>query len=198
MNKLLLTALAATLPAALTHAADFASQVAPVLKQHCYKCHSEAEKKEKGKLVLDNLKRFGEKIGDGKMIIPGDADKSSFFACLISPADDSDHMPPEKMMPDKDIEVIKQWIAAGASFTKGGAAPAPAAAPTAPAPAPAPAPAAAPGAMTTWTSADGRTIQAKKLRLEGENVVLERADGVVFTVPLSKLSPESQAAAKAP
>ncbi len=198
MNKhpLLLTALT-VLPAAFAQGADFKSQVIPVLKQHCYKCHSEEEKKEKGKLVLDNLTRFGEKIGAGKMIIPGDADKSSFFTCLISPADDSDHMPPEKMMPDKDIEIIKQWIAAGASFTGGGSAPAPAAAP-APAPMPASAPSAG-GAVTTWTSADGRVIQAKKLRLEGDNVVLERSpDGVVFTVPLSKLSPESQAAAKAP
>lgn len=193
MNKLLLAALA-ILPTGLTSAADFASQVAPVLKQHCYKCHSEAEKKEKGDLVLDNLKRFGEGVGTGKMIVPGNPDGSSFFASLISPPDDSDHMPPEKMIPDKDIEVIKSWIAAGASFTKGGAAPATAATPAAPA-----APAAASNApMATWTSSDGRTIQAKKLRLEGDNVVLQRADGVVFNVPLSRLSAESQAAAKAP
>ncbi|RBP47329.1 cytochrome c [Roseimicrobium gellanilyticum] len=190
MNKLLLTALALA-PASFSFAADFASQVVPVLKQHCYKCHSEAEKKEKGDLVLDNLKRLGEGVGAGKMIIPGNPDGSSFFTCLTSPADDSDHMPPEKMMPDKDIAIIKSWIAAGASFTKGGTAPV--AAPTAPA-----APAAPAAAMTTWTSADGRTIQAKKLRLEGENVILERADGQVFTLPISKLSPESQAAAKAP
>lgn len=197
MNPSLIPAFAlafAFIPAGLSQAADFKSQVVPVLKEHCYKCHSEAEKKEKGKLVLDNLTRFGEKIGAGKMVIPGDAEKSSFFACLISPADDSDHMPPEKMMPDKDIEIIKQWIAAGASFTGGKAAPA--ATPTT-APAPAPAPAAA-GPMTTWTSADGRTIQAKKIRLEGDSVVLERADGATFTVPLANLSPESQAAAKAP
>lgn len=192
MNKLLLTALA-LVPASFTPAADFASQVVPVLKQHCYKCHSEAEKKEKGDLVLDNLKRLGEGVGAGKMIIPGNPDGSSFFTSLTSPADDSDHMPPEKMIPDKDIEVIKAWIAAGASFTKGGAAPATAATPAAPAPAAAPA-----AAMTTWTSADGRAIQAKKLRLEGDNVVLQRADGVVFNVPLANLSAESQAAAKAP
>ncbi|HSI65497.1 MAG TPA: c-type cytochrome domain-containing protein [Candidatus Saccharimonadia bacterium] len=188
MNKLLLTALA-LVPASFTPAADFASQVVPVLKQHCYKCHSEAEKKEKGDLVLDNLKRLGEGVGAGKMIIPGNPDGSSFFTSLTSPADDSDHMPPEKMIPDKDIEVIKAWIAAGASFTKGGAAPTTAATPTAAAPA---------AAMTTWTSADGRAIQAKKLRLEGDNVVLQRADGVVFNVPLANLSAESQAAAKAP
>ena len=191
MNKLLLTALA-MLPAGLTQAVDFKSQVVPVLKEHCYKCHSEAEKKEKGKLVLDNLTRFGDKIGAGKMVVPGDADKSSFFASLVSPADDSDHMPPEKMMPDKDIAIIKEWIAGGATFGAGGAAPAAAAATT-----PAAAPAAA-GAMTAWTSVDGKVIQAKKVRLEGYSVVLQLANGVSYTVPLASLSPESQAAAKAP
>jgi hypothetical protein len=193
MNKLLLTSLVLA-QASFVSAADFTSQVVPVLKQHCYKCHSEAEKKEKGDVVLDNLKRFGEGVGAGKMIIPGNPDGSSFFMDLTSPPDDSSHMPPEKMMPDKDIAIIKSWIAAGASFQRGGAAPA--AAPTAPA-APA-APAASNAPLTTWTSADGRTIQAKKLRLEGENVILQRADGQVFTLPISKLSPESQAAAKAP
>ena len=49
---------------------------------------------------------------------------------------------------------------------------------------------------TTWTSSDGRTIQATMLRLEGENVILQRNDGGVFKVPLVHLSPESQAAAK--
>lgn len=190
MKKLLLTVLALA-PASFTTAADFASQVVPVLKQHCYKCHSEAEKKEKGDFVLDNLKRFGEGVGAGKMIIPGNPDGSTFFMDLISPPDDSSHMPPEKMLPDKDIATIKSWIAAGASFQRGGAAPV--AAPTAPA-----APAMSDAPMTTWTSADGRTIQAKKLRLEGENVILQRADGQVFTLPISRLSPESQAAAKAP
>lgn len=49
---------------------------------------------------------------------------------------------------------------------------------------------------TTWTSSDGRTIQATMLRLEGESVILQRNDGGVFKVPLVKLSPESQTMAK--
>ncbi|MDF1814903.1 MAG: hypothetical protein P1V20_22055 [Verrucomicrobiales bacterium] len=50
--------------------------------------------------------------------------------------------------------------------------------------------------MTAWISADGRSIQAKLIRLEGENVLLQRNDGTVFRVPLSKLSSDSQAAAR--
>lgn len=50
--------------------------------------------------------------------------------------------------------------------------------------------------MTTWTSSDGRTIQATMLRLEGENVILQRNDGGIFSVPLNKLSSQSQVVAK--
>lgn len=178
------------LHAAPLSAVDFKGQVVPVLKQYCYKCHSEVEQKEKGKLVLDNLQRLGEKIGPGKLISPGEAEKSGFYTCLIEDKDSDDRMPPKKdpQPTEQQVELIKTWIAEGAKFEGGGAAPAPAPTPAAGAPA---------GAMTTWTSADGRTMQAKKLRLEGENVILERSDGGVFSVPLSKLSPECQAMAKA-
>ncbi|MBX7208813.1 MAG: hypothetical protein K1X78_10905 [Verrucomicrobiaceae bacterium] len=60
--------------------------------------------------------------------------------------------------------------------------------------------------LQTWTSSDGRIIQAKFVRYETNAVVIEK-DGVAFTVPLVKLSPASMvqarkmgeaAAAKAP
>jgi hypothetical protein len=175
------------------HATDFKGQVAPVLKQYCYKCHSELQKKEKGKLVLDNLTRLAGKIGPSAIIKPGDADGSTFYTSLTLPAKDDDHMPPAKeaQPPAAGIAVIKAWIAEGASLD--GKKAVVAAPPTPPAPgAPAPAPAA--GALT-WTSTDGKSIQANFLRLEGENVVIQRIDGVCFTLPLSRLAPESQAQA---
>lgn len=191
---------------ATARATDFQKDITPIFKTYCYKCHSEAEKKEKGKLVLDNTKRLAEKI-DGKIITAGDPEKSSFFKTFSLPADDDDHMPPakEKQLSPAEVALVKAWITEGAKFTGGGAAPA--AAPAAPAPA-APAPAAAmdaapaatapaaAGGIETWTSADGKTIKATKLRLEGENVVLQREDGQCFSVPLAKLSADSQAMAK--
>jgi len=170
-------------------AVDFKTQVAPVLKQYCYKCHSEAEKKEKGKLALDNLKRFGDRIAEGKIISAGKADSSPFYTSLNLPKDDDDHMPPAKdaQPTPAQIALIKQWIDEGASLT-GGKAAAPTAAPAAPA--------TAGGAMQNWTSSDGKVIQAKFIKLDGDNVVIQRADGQTFSVPLSRLSPESQAQAK--
>lgn len=175
-------------------ATDFKGQVSPVLKQYCYKCHSELQKKEKGKLVLDNMTRLATKISPTGIIKPGDPDGSTFYSCLNLPAKDDDHMPPAKeaQPPAASIAIIKAWIAEGASLD--GKKPV-AAAPTTPTPAPA-APTAPPTPPTAWTSSDGKTIQASFLRLEGENVVIQREDGVCFILPLARLSPESQALAK--
>jgi|GEM_PF-2280882 len=48
-----------------------------------------------------------------------------------------------------------------------------------------------------WTDLSGsKTIQAKFLRLEGDNVILEKSDGQEIAVPLNKLNLKSQAQAK--
>lgn len=173
----------------IARATDFKSQVAPVFKQYCYKCHSELQKKEKGKLVLDNVTRLAGKIGPAAIIKPGDPDGSSLYTAMTLPKSDEDHMPPAKetQPPAASIAIIKAWIAEGALLD----GKTPAAVVTTPAVSPA-----AAGPVMTWTSADGKSIQASFLRLEGENVVIKRADGVSFTLPMSRLSPESQAQAK--
>lgn len=44
-------------------------------------------------------------------------------------------------------------------------------------------------APRTWTSVDGRTLEAEYIRAEGDVIMLRRAgDGHIFTVPLSRLS----------
>lgn len=203
MNRLLLPAVLLTLPTVASYAVDFQKDVTPIFKTYCYKCHSEAEKKEKGKLVLDNVKRLAEKK-DGKVIKAGDPAKSSMYTRLTLAQDDDDVMPPskEKPMTPAEIDIVKQWIAAGANFEGGGSAPVasspPAVAPATPPGGAAPAPAADAAGPQTWTSADGaHTFSGTKLRLEGDNVVIQRAtDGVCFLVPLSKLNADSQAQAK--
>ena len=50
--------------------------------------------------------------------------------------------------------------------------------------------------VTKWTSTDGKTIKAALIHLVGEHVVLQRPDGSQFSVPLNRLSPESQAVAQ--
>jgi hypothetical protein len=54
------------------------------------------------------------------------------------------------------------------------------------------------GAVQSWTSNDGKIIQATFMGLQGDGVLLKMAaNGETFLVPLSRLSPESQAQAKA-
>lgn len=187
--KLFIIVAALMVGGATTHATDFKNQVAPVLKQFCYKCHSEVQKKEKGELVLDNLTRLAAKIGPAEIIKPGDPDGSSFYTSLTLPKSDQDHMPPvkESQPPAASIEIIKAWIAEGASLD----GKKPATAQVKPAD-----PSVSASPLMTWTSTDGKTIRASFQRLEGDNVVIKREDGVVFTLPLSRLSPESQAQAK--
>ncbi|WP_395737517.1 SHD1 domain-containing protein [Prosthecobacter sp.] len=51
-------------------------------------------------------------------------------------------------------------------------------------------------AMHTWTSTDGRKIEAAFVAMEGEGVKIRMANGSTFTVPLNRLSAEDQTFAK--
>ena len=53
------------------------------------------------------------------------------------------------------------------------------------------------GGMRKWTSADGKVIEAAFVGLEGEGVQIKSSNGAAFVVPLSRLSAEDQAWAKA-
>ena len=182
--------LALVLTATAASAVDYKTQIAPIFRNKCYACHS-VTKKVKGKLALDDAE-LPKQIGPGKNIIPGEAMKSTMFVNCTLPDDDADVMPPEgkNRLTDAEIDLLKNWIAEGASLTGGGAAPAPT-----PAAAPAVMPAA--GGLLKWTSNDGKVIEAQFMGLEGDGVLLKMpATGVTHIVPLSRLSPESQEQAK--
>ncbi|WP_395734064.1 c-type cytochrome domain-containing protein [Prosthecobacter sp.] len=187
MKFSLLFALVLTTTAA--SAVDYKTQIAPIFRTKCYACHS-TTKKVKGKLALDDDK-LPEQIGAGKNIIPGEAMKSTMFINCTLPDDDADVMPPEgkNKLTAAELDLFKAWITEGASLTGGGAAPAasPAAA----------MPVAAGGALK-WTNTEGKTIEAEFMGLQGDSVLLKiPSTGTTHILPLSKLSPESQAQAKA-
>lgn len=94
---------------------DFAKQIRPFIADTCYKCHG--EKKVKGKLRLDSLAAFQAGGKDGKVIDPGHPEKSDLYRRITLSKDDDDVMPPEgDPVPKDKQELIKQWIAQGASF----------------------------------------------------------------------------------
>src|SRR5688572_11540916 len=54
----------------------FREQVEPILRDHCYKCHSHGADKVKGGLLLDSRAAALEGGDSGAVLVPGDPDKS--------------------------------------------------------------------------------------------------------------------------
>lgn len=168
-----LLAIAALAFTASANATDYAKQVFPILNQKCAECHSEKKGKTKGDFAIDRMDDMK------KQVKAGSPDASSIVISVTLPDDDEDVMPPKgkNRLTPAEVGILKAWITEGASFEAGGAAPA------------------AGGAMT-WTNTAGKAIQAEFDRIDGDAVVIKTADGTYFKVPLSGLSPESQAQAK--
>ncbi|HSJ04581.1 MAG: c-type cytochrome domain-containing protein [Verrucomicrobium sp.] len=161
-------------------AVDFEKEIKPILKEHCYKCHSEEAKKEKAGFVFDNLKRFAKDIGTNLSIEPGKPSASHFYEVIADPNVDN-AMPPDGPMPQKQIDKIREWIAVGAPLDPN--APKVAFKKDLP-------------PIMKWTNAEGRSIKAGFDRLEGDFVVLKMPDGKYVQYPMAKLSAESQQLAK--
>jgi len=110
---------------------DFASQIKPLLKESCVKCHSldNPRKQASGGLRLDD-KALALKGGKhaGKAIVPGKAEESLVYKLLIGPVDVDgkkvDAMPKNpkrgeayKPLEKAQITLIKDWIDQGANWT---------------------------------------------------------------------------------
>ncbi len=91
--------------------AFFTENVQPILKQHCYECHSHDAKEAEGGLVLDSRSGW-EKGGDaGPAVVPGKPDES----LLISAVRYEDlEMPPDGKLPDELFKQLLRWVADGA------------------------------------------------------------------------------------
>jgi len=159
---------------------DYEKEIKPILKEHCYQCHSEEKKKEKAGFVFDNTKRFAKDIGTNLSIEPGKPSKSHFYEVIADPNVDN-AMPPDGPMPQAQIDKIRDWIAQGAMFDPNG--PKPVFKKDLP-------------PILKWTNAEGKAIKAGFERLEGESVVLKMPTGQYVIYPLAKLSPESQQLAR--
>lgn len=179
-------------------AADYLTDVLPIMKEHCWDCHSN-ETEVKGNVALDPDVLF-DQIGKYNIIRPGNAAESGFVERLKLDETHNDFMPRKgKPLPKSEIEKIEAWIQAGAIVdvkkptedeTKRlaemkTAGPAPAEGPSA----------AAPG-FHSWKNREGRVIEARILGLEGSSAKLVLRNGKSYVVPLSSLDEESAAQAK--
>ncbi len=180
-------------PGLLT-ASDYTKDILPILKEHCWDCHS-SEKEVKGGLALDDLEGMRvSQINEFGIIRPGDPAKSDFLERLKLDDEEEDFMPKKgKALRTNDLARIEKWIqegaiidaenlseeekarAAGPAMTEG---------------------AEGAGEFLSWTNIEGKTIEARYLGIEGKSVKILLRNGTSTTVPIAKLSAESVEQAK--
>ena len=185
-------------------ALDYEKDIIPLLKEHCFECHSNEKDKTKGNLTLDDIEEMKDyQITPFSLIQPENPEESQFVALMKLPASDSDAMPPKgERMPRENIKVIEQWIKEGATIdgvtknaegkVKGmsgetdegkaksdGEGEGHEAAP-----------------FLKWINTQGREIEAQFGGLSGENVALLMRDGNSYVYPMSRLDEVSQTQAR--
>lgn len=163
-------------------AVDFASEIQPIMREKCFKCHSGPRAK-KG-IRYDDAETLAGFIGEHEkaVIKPGKPEDSLLVQLASLPRDDSHAMPPPQRgegLSIPELTLIKQWITEGASLEKG------AATETETAPAMEP-------KLLTWTNTEGQSLQAYFVRSDGANVILKKETGEEFSYPMSKLSLDSR------
>ena len=86
---------------------SFKSEVMPLLKRHCIKCHG-VSRKEAG-LQLHSAVRIFQGGESGAVVIPGHAETSSLLTRV-----QKNEMPPENPLSDSEKLILERWIADGA------------------------------------------------------------------------------------
>lgn len=96
-----------------TAAKFFSAEVLPLLQKHCYECHSHEADAAEGGLVLDSRAGWQRGGDSGPAIIPGDP-PTSLLLNAVEYSDTELQMPPAGKLPQRDLDVLKKWIADGA------------------------------------------------------------------------------------
>ena len=117
MHRLAVLFLVASPISALAADIDLAHEVAPLLKQHCGKCHLGEQKK--GGLSFNSRESLLSGGDSGKVLDVGKSLESDLIARLKS--DDNDlKMPPEgPRVPAEQIAKLAKWIDEGAKWEEG-------------------------------------------------------------------------------
>ncbi|RLT18059.1 MAG: DUF1549 domain-containing protein, partial [Planctomycetota bacterium] len=95
---------------------DFASQIKPILANHCWSCHGPDEQARKADLRLDRRDDALASVA----FVPGNASESSLIARIES-NDPHEQMPPpefKKPLSLQDRQLLKAWIDAGGKYSQ--------------------------------------------------------------------------------
>jgi hypothetical protein len=100
-------------------AVDFARQIRPILSDNCFSCHGPDEKGRKAKLRLDDHESILAPAKSGKpAVVPGSPDRSELVNRIFT-SDTDDVMPPPKSgksLTAAQKELLKRWVAEGATW----------------------------------------------------------------------------------
>ena len=97
-----------------TDTVDFAHDIVPILREHCFECHGGDEAE--GGFSINNRRLFLE----GEAAIPGDAVESLFLQLIEDP--DPEYRMPSKdkpPVPEEEIELLKRWVNEGMEWETG-------------------------------------------------------------------------------
>jgi hypothetical protein len=93
-------------------APDFRDEIEPILEQNCIDCHGQ-HAQESG-FRVDRLSALLKGGDSGEpAIVPGDPD-ASYLIKRISTGDHEERMPPDDELSSHQIQLLRQWVAAGA------------------------------------------------------------------------------------
>ncbi len=97
---------------------DFASEIRPILSNHCYRCHGPDEDKREAGLRLDVSPQ--QDPDSATAIVPGDPQASELLERVLH-TDPDLRMPPAEAGPSlsaEEIALLERWIAQGAEYTQ--------------------------------------------------------------------------------
>jgi hypothetical protein len=92
----------------------FFEQIEPVLKRHCFECHSHASDEISGGLALDSQSGWSKGGDRGPAIHPGDA-ANSLLIKAVRKENETLQMPPEEKLSDDTVALLVAWINRGAA-----------------------------------------------------------------------------------
>jgi mono/diheme cytochrome c family protein len=89
-------------------ASRFSQDVLPILEENCRVCHGSL-----GGWNSDTYRAVMTTGNNAPVVIPGDPDESLLVQLLTDPVTRT--MPPSGMLPEREIQLIIDWIAGGAA-----------------------------------------------------------------------------------
>jgi hypothetical protein len=105
-------------PTPASASVDFQRVVRPILSENCFHCHGPDANTRMADLRLDTREGVFAKRENGAPVLPGNLQASLVYQ-RITQADPALRMPPEsshKLLTDAQKDILKRWIADGASW----------------------------------------------------------------------------------